>query len=61
MKKNMRVSEESYSLLTGFMGRVMKLRGERVYYSEALMLAVKLADTHSDKELEKTEALRGES
>ena len=53
MKKNMRVSEESYSLLTGFMGRVMKIRGERVYYSDALLLAVKLAETHSDKELEK--------
>ena len=51
--KTVRLTDEAYGLLTGFTGRVQKLRKERVYYSEALLLAVRLADKHSDTEIMK--------
>lgn len=51
--KTVRLTDEAYKLLTGFTGRLQRIRGARVYYSEALLLAVRLADKHSDEEIMK--------
>lgn len=49
--KNLRVSDEAYSALAAWTGRLQAAKRRRVYFSEALLDACRLADTHSDEEL----------
>jgi len=49
--KTVRLSDEAHAQLATWTGRMQSIRGARVLLSDAVTLAVRLADTHSDEEL----------
>ena len=49
--RTVRLSDDAYSCLTAWAGRMQRIRGSRVYFSDALREAVRLADTHPDTDI----------
>jgi len=49
--KSLRVSDEAYSALSAWIGRLQTVRRRRVYCSEALLDVCRLADTLSAEEI----------
>ena len=51
VEKMVKLTPEAHAALTRWQGRLMRLRGVSVYFSDALLDAISLADTHRDEEI----------
>ena len=49
--KPVRLTDEAYAALTSWTGRLQRIQGRRVYFSEALLEAVRLADAHENEDI----------